>query len=35
MKQIQEIKKALRTSGLKPPKTGIKKLHDRFKEWLR
>ena len=34
MEQIQEIKKALMTSGLKPPKTGIKKLHDRFKEWL-
>ena len=34
MGQIQEIKKALRTSGLKPPKTGIKKLHDRFNEWL-
>ena len=34
MGQIQEIKKALRTSGLKPPKTGIEKLHDRFNEWL-
>ena len=34
MEQIQEIKKALRTSGLKPPKTRIKKLQDEFEEWL-
>ena len=34
MEQIHEIKKALRTSGLKPPKTGIEKLHNRFNKWL-